>query len=867
MGVITKLFYRGEVLDTLTFEHLFLDMEENIHIHYRDLRIELSRAEFEQFVETFKLQSAELLEIIRQRHYQDGRLANSNQNDVRIWTKSHLNAAVKYHPQRLSIEKCTDGYHLHYRNYKLLLSESEFRQFITVCKNIDPDRPYAQSLKELLALFDANELDYLVNSRLDEQVVRILVADYHLPKIKSICKYIGLKQTDGDDGESTYQIGQDCFAIASASSSKIEQQRCYQLPKTDQQMPFLVSFLLHQADNNENNLIQCQVLDFFNYLEKQSQQLPNVALDYRQWLFDLRQRRVIFPFSVPQQNGESSLASSRAQWQAFLKDKQLYFVKPCKQIYPHTQQLELRLAVYTYLMEQVASLEVVEKIYLMGSINRSELGIYQTPFVYGQQAKLGSDIDILLEVKSRAKLPALWKFVQTSEQNSCDIYHLESIKLEDTQGFEKQFPNVCFLHHLIDAYVYIPGKSKRKPKQKFLKKFEAKLFYSSNVADKPDIAFQLDDKDLDDPWAAEVTQDPGLAEQDSGDNQPASAEQPKQAKKKPLISTPKNNTAKIALNHFIEQHYNLSVHQLRPMRAASQNWLYRFEDDSAAEFLVKIIKVGGNYSHKRLLEHAWYEAELLSALANEPHTVDIVQNRQQQAVCLYQQQPLMLFPLLEGESVRIPLKQAVDLDIFARSLAAFHAFQHRAGISVRSPFLFQESCDMWLPYFRRYQQKYRNHQHMAAYFQRLEHVFNHITDKVKRHQYYQNISGLISLHNHGDVTPNNFIIQNKNAILIDFQNAFYGLRLLDVIDAAFEFSILQGQDALWLDAAVFDGFIMKYQQSFAFEDQEKIILNELIQLWGLIKFIKEVRMIEDSSENAAYRQRRAVAIAHYLLSL
>jgi len=49
-------------------------MEENIHIHYRDLRIELSRGEFEDICDAFRKQSQELQTIINEKNYQDGKL-------------------------------------------------------------------------------------------------------------------------------------------------------------------------------------------------------------------------------------------------------------------------------------------------------------------------------------------------------------------------------------------------------------------------------------------------------------------------------------------------------------------------------------------------------------------------------------------------------------------------------------------------------------------------------------------------------------------------------------------------------------------------------------------------------------------------
>ena len=136
MGVITKLLYRGNALQPAPHRNLFLDMEENIHIHYRDLRIELSRGEFEEIVNTFSKQSKQLQAIIDEKNYEDGKLPNANQEDVRIWTESRLNNPVKYHPKRLSIEQCTDGYHLHIRNYKLLLNKEDFKNFCQIIINV-----------------------------------------------------------------------------------------------------------------------------------------------------------------------------------------------------------------------------------------------------------------------------------------------------------------------------------------------------------------------------------------------------------------------------------------------------------------------------------------------------------------------------------------------------------------------------------------------------------------------------------------------------------------------------------------------------------------------------------------------------------
>ena len=192
MGVIKKMFYRGKMLGKQRHCHFFLDMEENIHIHYRDLRIELSRGEFEDICDAFRKQSQELQAIINEKNYQDGKLPNANRDDVRIWTESLLKHDVKYHPQRLSLEECTDGFHFHYRNYKLLFDEAEFRQIAKLFKNLDVDSPYAATYDEVLDLLEANDVDFVLDAgNVPGEVLAIAVAAYHFPKIREIFKQIG----------------------------------------------------------------------------------------------------------------------------------------------------------------------------------------------------------------------------------------------------------------------------------------------------------------------------------------------------------------------------------------------------------------------------------------------------------------------------------------------------------------------------------------------------------------------------------------------------------------------------------------------------------------------------------------------------
>ena len=507
MGVITKMLYRGNDLQLAPHRNLFLDMEENIHIHYRDLRIELSRFEFEEVVRTFILQSQELLAIIDNKNYQDGKLPNSNQEDIRIWTKSRLNHPVKYHPKRISIEECTDGYHIHLRNYKFLLNKEDFNAFYKAICTIDIDSAYASSRKDIIQLFEDNDLDFVVTKQDDKQDISYLqVANYHLSKIRTICKKIGLTE---EIINHQCQIKNDHLTLLITSVPGKEITKLKKILSSESSL--LVTFLGNnkrhknqEINSNILNHIKCQVLDLFNYVKQceKSSESVNVDLNFLNWNYNSVENKVIFPFKINTENFKPEIiASSYQDWANFLKANDLFFIKPDKIIFDTDRQNQTRHKIYTELIENLASVKEVAKIYLMGSLMREDMGLYSCPFVYAQWAKLGSDVDILIEMSNQHSIvPDNWQYINKSQSNSCDIYHLNQINLDDSFGFQSEFPNIKFFHHLIDAFVYFPDKSDRVKKEEFLKKFSAKLFYSNNTKDKLDIQFESKEE-VEDPWA------------------------------------------------------------------------------------------------------------------------------------------------------------------------------------------------------------------------------------------------------------------------------------------------------------------------------------------------------------------------------
>lgn len=104
----------------------------------------------------------------------------------------------------------------------------------------------------------------------------------------------------------------------------------------------------------------------------------------------------------------------------------------------------------------------------------------------------------------------------------------------------------------------------------------------------------------------------------------------------------------------------------------------------------------------------------------------------------------------------------------------------------------------------------------------------------------------------------------SNTLLFDFNNAFYGPRLVDLIDGAFEFSLAEKYIHL-ADFARFDALIGHYTAHAPLTADETATLAQWIEWIGVIKFTKEVRVLLQRNGSDDLRRRRALAIAGHLL--
>ena len=806
MGVIKKTLYRGNILGKPRHRNLFLDMEENIHIHYRDLRIELSRGEFEDIAAVFLKQSQELQAIIHEKNYQDGKLPNANQDDVRIWTESRLKHDVKYHPQRFSLEECGDGYHFHYRNYKLLIEPAEFRQIAQLFKSMDVDSPYAATYDEVIELLEDNEVDFMLGAgNVPGETLSIVVAQHHIPKIRDIFNYIGFAQEI--TGEQRRYAG--TRLTVEASIDKLRSALDYKRLRGFRQAGRLEDFLSRNCtgiDPNELNRIKCQVLDL--YFSIKSGEKLNVETDQQLWLYSPANQQVIFPYSASASGGKADAEALYKAWSGLLARLGLGFIKPTKEIFAPDEQETLQLQVTETLRKEVAAFAAVDKVYIMGSAVRRDMGRYLAPFVHGKLAKLGSDVDILVEINPvrEADIPGHWHLINPESSNHCAVYHVAQIPLAaGAAEWTKRHPNMEFSHHIIDAYVFFPSRGYREEKDTFLKKFGAKLFY---------------DRARD-----------GIVSRGGEEERIAGR---------------------------VAELHNFQQVMVEKMKVSTENAIYKvFAGEH--DYILKLFKVSGNYNRARVAEHVVYEKKLITQLKERGISTAGVISALQGVGTAIENFPALLFERIPGAVQQRP---EYPMDRICAALAKIHRVQMEHPLDLAGDFAFDDVCMIWLPQFQVYIKDTALDPEIVQAFTAMMPLAERCNPGEYRAAMYVRSP---TVHNHGDVTPKNVIVgEHGEACFFDFNNAFFGPRMADIIDGAFEFSLAEKYIHL-ADFARFDTFITHYAASNPLSTEELEDLPKWVELMGIIKFTKEIRvLLERPAEQL--RRKRALAIAEFVLS-
>jgi Ser/Thr protein kinase RdoA (MazF antagonist) len=791
MGIIKKILHHSNPLRLSRFASFFLDMEENIHIHYRDLRIELSRGEFEDFVRTFRAQSDSLLKIISETDYQDGKLPNANKKDVRIWLESRLKHSIKYHPTRLSIEECTDGYHLHYRNYKILLDELEFIRLRQAFASLGLPEESVGTYHEVVKLLNSNHIDYIIDQGNNpDAILAIAVAHYHQGKVDTIFKAYGFQKSQeekqlvytGDHLTVRVKIYGESTSIAFSPG------------KAHGDTLLLSEYLTSHAINNDVNLVnalKCQVLDLYWQISNSGQSIP-VELDPNLWLISRNTQCIIFPLShaLPSDNPAVQSEQLLKHWSVFQSKFAISSAKPNKIIFDEKLQSDFYHSAISAIMEKVASSSAVSKIFLMGSASRMEMGMYCSPYAYGKLAKIGSDIDILVEIEAgmENQVPLEWKLISRHAQDSgCSVYHIHDIQTPvPISHFTSAYPNIALSHHIIDAHVFFPAKGDSRAKATFLGKHKAKVIYDKSV---------------------------------DGVFQPESTRQ--------LVTE---------LSSVID----FKPLQVSVMPVHTQNKLYCFSD-GRNDFILKLHIVAGNLKWDQISDHTLYEHDLLSEIHGRGLSVPAVASTRGAIVEKF---PAIVFERVKGSVLEAPPYPLAEV---TKALAEFHQTQIDNPLSISTNFTFENVWRIWIKSFNRKEDAKRLPDELVASQSKLQ-IF---ADKLCGNKPETGLFGTSPrLHLQGDVTPRNFIVGDR-VFLFDFNNACFGPRIVDVVDGAFEFTVSDNSG----EFMNFDSFIELYQTHSKLNQSELDFLSDWILTVGLIKFAKELKMVRENNNTESRIRR------------
>lgn len=135
MGDIKKLLAHEQLEPrSITPNALWVDLCENVHIHFRNIRFDMSIKEFCQFMAG--------MHNLWKAAEQQIEIGKFEEGDPNILNHMRFNEAFSnssdYYPNRFLVEWNKDGtYHIHYRDLRLHLSQDEFEDFQRAFRNAE----------------------------------------------------------------------------------------------------------------------------------------------------------------------------------------------------------------------------------------------------------------------------------------------------------------------------------------------------------------------------------------------------------------------------------------------------------------------------------------------------------------------------------------------------------------------------------------------------------------------------------------------------------------------------------------------------------------------------------------------------------
>jgi Ser/Thr protein kinase RdoA (MazF antagonist) len=479
MGIITYLFHRENGLSPQLFNMFFLDMGENIHFHYRDLRIEMSVGEFEELAALFDRYKEKVLNEITT-GYKDGVLANTNEADTlkTFWDKEKkLTFPVKYNERQLSIEETKDGYHIHIRNYKILLHKESFTHLAKAMAKILPLLEKESLVRDPLQLLKDNELHpKFIHGERDQskEHLTLEIPNTYRKKASQVLRAIGYTITSSGTGKQIFDKPDSCVTIIQPGKSG--QLKVTNPDGIDSKTLPLVPFLLqhgHTIKPFQLNELKLKVLSLFK--QAQLKQLPAFSKD------DIYVNRKSLTPTIDLFS-ESEIKDPTAEYarlNSILSQNKLFFIKPKKIFFDGARQEEIRSAFMDYVEKKLIPHPCVNSIYTLGS-TRLQAGQYQVPFIHFDWAKINSDFDIFIEIDPDFEdtIPKEWDRKFTYQKNGSEYYHFGDVGKGMDSTISKRFPEITFYEFLVEGYIFLPSSGNIDKKNSWFESTKKQCIYN-----------------------------------------------------------------------------------------------------------------------------------------------------------------------------------------------------------------------------------------------------------------------------------------------------------------------------------------------------------------------------------------------------
>ncbi len=480
MGIITYQFHKTNDLSPQRFDVMFLDMGENIHLHYRDLRIEMSVEEFREFEELFSRYKEGVLGEIAA-GYRDGVLPNTNEVATikTFWDKQKLQHPAKYDENLIAIEETTDGYHIHLRNYKFLVDLNSFTRIA---------RAFAKSLhlledgtlqRDPLFLLQINHLEpRLLTKTVSEtgEETRIAVQEKFRRKSAQVLIGLGYHLVSGNASPMVFEKDNARIILSPPGGSSAAMTKLSNEPEVIS-LPDFLAGAAKSLDRQAINTCKLHVLSLLKRAELQM--IPPFSLD------DLHVNRHTLALALDLFAERASVAP-RTEYDRFnrlLVANQLFFIKPQKSPFGEEERERLFERFVDHVARELAPVPCISRIYLAGSGTRKDSGRYQVPFVHFEWCKLASDFDIIIEIDPdrEKEIPSEWDFKFPWAKHSAHYYHLGDLGHGMDSPYAGEYPGIVFYEHLLEAYLFLPSKVVPKLKEAYYETIKPTLIHQKDT--------------------------------------------------------------------------------------------------------------------------------------------------------------------------------------------------------------------------------------------------------------------------------------------------------------------------------------------------------------------------------------------------